>query len=111
MLCKTCLPLVEAAKPVEISGVIPLKKLFCCQFDSKAYKSDKAICQFMQLPIVLLKLKGILHVLEYNPYTEYVKLQELIEKLIPEQKLSLGLNREALKAYCVTSQEQRLTEN
>jgi hypothetical protein len=41
-----------------------------------------------------------LHVLEYSSNTEYERLQELIEKLIPEQKLSLGLNREALKALC-----------
>ena len=40
-LCKTCLPLVEAAKLVKSSGVIPLKHLFCSQFQSKGYKSDK----------------------------------------------------------------------
>ena len=73
------------------------KHLFCSQFQTKGYK---AIRRFMQLPIVILKVKGTLHVLEYNSNIEYVRLQELIEKLIPEQKLSLGLNREALKALC-----------
>lgn len=99
-LCKTCLPLVEAAKLVESNGVIPLKHLFCSQFQPKGYKSDKAIRRFMQLPIVILKVKGTLHVLEYNPNIEYERLQELIDKLIPEQKLTLGLNREALQALC-----------
>jgi hypothetical protein len=54
----------------------------------------------MQLPVVILKVKGTLHVLEYSSNTEYERLEELTEKLIPEQKLSLGLNREALKALC-----------
>ena len=99
-LCKTCLPLVEAAKLVESNGVIPLKHLFCSQFQSKGYKSDKAIRRFMQLPIVILKVKGTLHVLEYSSNIEYERLQELIDKLIPEQKLTLGLNREALQALC-----------
>ena len=94
------MPLVESAKRVESSGVIPLKHLFCSQFQTKGYKSDKAIHQFMQLPIVILKVKGTLHVLEYNFNIEYVRLEELIEKLIAEQKLSMGLNREALKALC-----------
>ena len=54
----------------------------------------------MQLPIAILKVKGTLYVLEYSSNIDYVRLQELIEKLIPEQNLSLGLNREALKALC-----------
>ena len=99
-LCKTCLPLVEAAKLVESNGVIPLKHLFCSQFQSKGYKSDKVISRFMQLPIAILKVKGTLHVLEYSSNIEYERLQELIDKLIPEQKLALGLNREALQALC-----------
>ena len=99
-LCKTCFPLVEAANLVESSGVIPLKHLFCSQFQSKGCKSDKANRRFMQLSIVILKVKGRLHVLEYSSNIEYERLQELIEKLIPEQKLSLGLNREALQALC-----------
>jgi benzoyl-CoA reductase/2-hydroxyglutaryl-CoA dehydratase subunit BcrC/BadD/HgdB len=94
------LPLVETAKLVERSGVIPLKVMFCSPFQSKGYKSDKAIRQFMQLPVVILKVKGTLHVLEYSFNAEYERLQERIEKLISEQKLSLGLNREALKALC-----------
>jgi hypothetical protein len=60
-LCKTCLPLVEAAKLVESSGVIPLKVLFCSQFQSKGYKTDKAIRRFMHLPVVILKVKGKVH--------------------------------------------------
>ncbi len=55
-LFKACLPLVEAAKRVESSCVIPLKHLFCSQFQTKGHKSDKAICRFMQLPIVILKV-------------------------------------------------------
>ena len=54
----------------------------------------------MQLPVVVLKLKGTLYVLEYCPSTAYDKLQNLMEKLVPEQKLSVGLNREALKILC-----------
>ena len=57
-LCKTWLPLVQSAKLVESNGVIPLKHLFCSQFQHKGYKSDKAIGRFMQLPIVTLKVKG-----------------------------------------------------
>lgn len=90
-----CLPLIEVAKQVEIQGVGSLKSLFCSQFGSKAYKSDKAIRRFMQLPVVVLKLKGTLYVMEYSPYTEYDKLQTLIEKLVPEQKLLVGLSKEA----------------
>lgn len=54
----------------------------------------------MQLPVVVLKLKGTLYVLEYCPSTAYDKLQNLMEKLVPEQKLSVDLNREALKILC-----------
>ena len=100
LLCRMCLPLIEVAKQVEIQGVGSLKSLFCSQFGSKAYKSDKAIRRFMQLPVVVLKLNGTLYVLEYSPYTEYDKLQTLIEKLVPEQKLLVGLSKEALKALC-----------
>ena len=95
LLCRMCLPLIEVAKQVEIQGVGSLKSLFCSQFGSKTYKSDKAIRRFMQLPVVVLKLNGTLYVLEYSPYTEYDKLQTLIEKLVPEQKLLVGLSKEA----------------
>ena len=99
--CRMCSPLIEVAKQIEIQGVVSLKSLFCSQFGSKAlYKSDKAVRRFMQLPVVVLKLNGTLYVLEYSPYTEYDKLQTLIEKLVPEQKLSVGLSKEALKALC-----------
>lgn len=60
----------------------------------------KQVPRLMQLPVVVLKLKGTLYVLEYCPSTAYDKLQNLMEKLVPEQKLSVGLNREALKILC-----------
>lgn len=83
--CKMRVPLIEAAKQVETQGVVPLKRLYCSQFVSKAYKCDKAVRRLMQLPVVVLKLKGTLYVLEYCPSTAYDKLQNLMEKLVPNR--------------------------
>jgi len=44
---------MKAAKQVETQGVVPLKRLYCSQFVSKAYQCDKAVRRLMQLPVVV----------------------------------------------------------
>ena len=98
--CDTCLPLINAAKEVECQQIVKLRTLFCNHFKSSSYKTDKAIRRLMQLPVVVLKVKGTLYVLEYATQTDYHKLTQVIENLIPCEKMSLGLDRESLKALC-----------
>ena len=98
--CETCLSLINAAKQVECQGVVNLKTLFCSHFKSSSCRTDKAIRRLMQLPVVVFKIKGTLYVVEYTNGTDYEKLAEIIEKLIPDQKLHSGLDRESLKALC-----------
>ncbi|CAB3988493.1 Chromatin modification-related YNG2 [Paramuricea clavata] len=54
----------------------------------------------MQLPIVVLKIKGVLYVLEHTSQTDFQKLTRVIENLIPDKSTHVGLDRESLKALC-----------
>ncbi|CAB4000759.1 Hypothetical predicted protein [Paramuricea clavata] len=58
-----------------------------------SYKIDKAINCLMQLPIVVLKIKGIL-------CFGACKSDRLFSNLIPDKSVHVGLDRESLKVLC-----------
>ena len=78
---------------------VPLAEGYKKHFRTQ-YKSDKAIRQIMQLPVVVFRLREKLFVTEFRSDMNYDKFVQFINMLVPESVLSKGLSKESLKLLC-----------
>ena len=97
--CKKCSSLLTFANDVSSNCVVPLAEGYKKNFRVQ-YKSDKAIRQIMQLPVVAFRLKEKLFVTEYRSDMNHDKFVQFINMLVPESVLSKGLSKESLKMLC-----------
>ncbi|CAB4022429.1 Hypothetical predicted protein, partial [Paramuricea clavata] len=93
-----CNSLIEAAKEIISGGICPLALLYKTRFNQQ-YKTDKAVQQLMQLPVVIFPIKTKLYVTRYSSGTNYDKFIELLENLVPDSKCE-SINKEELKLLC-----------
>lgn len=94
-----CNSLVEAAKQIISGGICQLSLLYKTRFNQQQYKTDKAVRQLMQLPVVIFPIKSKLYVTRYSSGTNYDKFIELLENLVPDSKCE-SINKEELKLLC-----------
>ena len=94
-----CNSLIEAAKQIISGGICQLSLLYKKRFNQQQYKTDKAVRQLMQLPVVIFPIKSKLYVTRYSSGTNYDKFIELLENLVPDSKCE-SINKEELKLLC-----------
>lgn len=94
-----CNSLIEAAKEVIKSGICQLSSLYNSCFNQLQYKSDKAVRQLMQLPVVIFPIKSKLFVTRYSTGTDFNRFAELLENLVPDSKFK-SMSKKELKLLC-----------
>ena len=81
-----CESLINAAKEILKDNISQLALVYKKHFNHLQYKSDKAVRQLMQLPVVIFPIKRKLFVTVYLSGRDYKKLAKFIESLVPESK-------------------------
>jgi hypothetical protein len=69
-------------------GVAKVFDVFRKQFPNKVYKSDKAVQQLLQLPVVIVKGK-VLFVTEKKHDIDYKLFLELLPKMVHEKEAGI----------------------
>ena len=94
------------ANDVSSNCVVPLAEGYNKHFRVQ-YKSDKAIRQIMQLPVVVFRLREKLFATEYRSDMNYDKFVQFINMLVPASVLSKGLSKESLKMLCDVASSEK----
>ena len=101
-----CKSLINAAREIINAGICQLALLYKKYFNQFQYKSDKAVRQFMQLPVAIFPVKSKLFIAEYSNGLDYNKLANLIESLVPKSKCG-SISKVEMKLLCSLASSEK----
>ena len=101
-----CRSLINAAEEIHLHNICQMAFVYKKHFNHLQYKSDKAVRQLMQLPVVVFPIKNKLFITEYSHGRDYKKLSKFIEDLVPENKCE-SLSKEEMKLLCSLASSEK----